>query len=442
MQLVILAGGKGTRLSSLTQGLPKALAPISGKPLLRWQLEWAKREGIERVLLLLGTLSERIVEATASWSDLGLQIESVVEDKPLGTAGALLSAFPFLEDRFVLLYGDVFLDIDLPAMVAAHREKNAGVTLLCHPNDHPQDSDLVETDDRLFVQRISGYPHPEGTLQRNLVNSALSIFNKEILRPWIADISKADLAKVLVPQFLNAGIPVLAYKSREYIKDMGTPARLHHVTEDVANDVPAERNVRHPLPCVFFDRDGVLNEDRAHISKLEDIVLLPGAAEAIRMVNRKGWLAVVITNQPVVARGECSEEQLNLIHAKLEWELGKAGAYLDEIYYCPHHPDSGFAGERAELKFVCKCRKPASGLYLRAASELNIDLTSSWVIGDQTSDLEAARRLDMRSILVTTGFGGKDGKYPAQATFEITDVLSAVSHVIGQSSLHLEPTHS
>jgi D,D-heptose 1,7-bisphosphate phosphatase len=144
-----------------------------------------------------------------------------------------------------------------------------------------------------------------------------------------------------------------------------------------------------------------LNQERGWLSAPENLELMPGAAEGVRAINRSGRLAVVITNQPVVARGECSETGLRQIHNRLEWLLGESHAYLDAIYYCPHHPDSGFPGERADLKIACECRKPATGLLEAATRDLNIDVRRSWMIGDREGDMQAAKNFGIRSVLVS-----------------------------------------
>lgn len=143
-------------------------------------------------------------------------------------------------------------------------------------------------------------------------------------------------------------------------------------------------------PAIFLDRDGTLNFDYGWITSPSKIELLPGAGEAVRAINDAGYLAVLITNQPVIARGECTIAELDQIHEKLKALLAEAGAHLDAIYYCPHHPDLGIAGERPEYKIRCDCRKPAPGLLESASRDLKIDVERSWMIGDSERDLGAA----------------------------------------------------
>ena len=155
--------------------------------------------------------------------------------------------------------------------------------------------------------------------------------------------------------------------------------------------------------AIFLDRDGVINKHLGFLRKSEEFELIPGVAEAIKTVNESGYLAIVVTNQPVIARGECTWEELQQIHDKMETLLGKEGAFLDGIYICPHHKDKGFEGERPEYKFDCSCRKPKPGLLLQAAQDFNIDLSQSYMIGDSSTDIAAGQNAACKeSILIET----------------------------------------
>ena len=137
------------------------------------------------------------------------------------------------------------------------------------------------------------------------------------------------------------------------------------------------------------------------LRKTDEFELLPGVTEAIRNINDSGYLSIVVTNQPVIARGEVSYEQLDEIHNKMETLLGADGVYLDGIYFCPHHPDKGFDGEIPELKYDCECRKPKPGMLLKAARDFNIDLSSSWMIGDGKNDILAGKNAGCKTVLIS-----------------------------------------
>ena len=154
--------------------------------------------------------------------------------------------------------------------------------------------------------------------------------------------------------------------------------------------------------AVFLDRDGTINKYVGFLTKPEDFELVPGVAEAIRMINNSGFLTIVVSNQPVIARGDCSFEELQIIHNKMETLLGNEGAFVDAIYYCPHHPDKGFEGERPDYKFECSCRKPMPGLLLQAAKDWNIDLSQSYMIGDSERDVKAGEAAKCKKSLIIT----------------------------------------
>ena len=155
---------------------------------------------------------------------------------------------------------------------------------------------------------------------------------------------------------------------------------------------------------MFIDRDGTITTLDGFVTRPEQLVLADGAAAAIRMINESGFLAIVITNQPVIARGECTIAGLDEIHRKMETDLGSSGAYIDDIFYCPHHPDKGFTGERPEYKVECDCRKPKPGMIFAAAKKFNIDLSGSYMAGDSKMDALAGLRAGCQPALIRAGW--------------------------------------
>jgi histidinol-phosphate phosphatase family protein len=429
-QVAILAGGKGTRLEASLGGLPKPMAPIAGKPVLEHQIELARAHGFEEVVLFVHHKAEIIQDYFGDGAKWGVRISYVIETEPLGTAGSLLSGLDQLAERFMVFYADTLVHLDLGAMARKHLALGADATLFVHPNDHPQDSDLVEIDDQGWVTAFHPYPHPAGSVHRNLVNAALYVFEKKCLVPWATPVRKLDFGKDVLPGLLREGARIFGYRARGYIKDMGTPERLARVNHDLESGMVAKKGSSAASGVVFLDRDGTINVEVDRVTHPGQFALIPGVPAAVKELNRAAVPVMVITNQPVVARGECTEAELRVIHDTMDTLLGAEGAYINDLYYCPHHPDKGFAGERADLKMECGCRKPGIGLIERAVADWEIDLGRSWYIGDTTTDLRTARNAGVRSILVRTGHQGADGKYPERPDYEFFTLNEAVDFIL------------
>lgn len=431
MKAVIQAGGKGTRISEITGDvIPKPMLEISGYPILYHQMMNLKKNGITDITVIIGHLGNVIKDYFGDGKQFGLNISYVEEDpqKPLGTAGSLYFLKDKLKENFVFLLADVFIDIDFEKMEQYHIANNADVTLLTHPNGHPFDSDLVVEEGG--VVKAFDYKLNDRTTYnyKNLVNAGVMIFSPSIFK-YLTELKKYNYEKDIIVPLINEG-KVVSYKSSEYAKDMGTPERYRRVQEDYNSGICDAKNLANKQKAIFLDRDGTINEYVGFLRKEEDFRLIPGVSEAIKKINNSGYLAIVVTNQPVIARGEVTEEELEEIHKKMETLLGLDGAYIDDIYYCPHHPDKGFEGEIPELKIECDCRKPKTGMLEKAAREHNIDLSSSIMIGDSTLDIKMAENAGMQSILLKTGQKGEDGKYDVSPTLIAEDLNDAINKII------------
>lgn len=428
--VAILAGGMGTRLRERSGDLPKPMVPVLGKPLLHHQIELCRKHGFTDIALLVQHRHQKISEYFRDGSAFGVTLKYSIEDEPRGTAGALRDALPILGERFLVLYGDTFIDVNLRNFWDAHSASGCAGALFLHPNDHPHDSDLVVIDAASAILSILPYPHPPGLEARNLVNAGLYVLDRAGLEDVTPAEGKADIAKHMFPCMLELGRPLHGYVSCEYIKDMGTPERLDKVERDFIAGLPERLSGRQLRSAVFLDRDGTINREVNHLKSPDQMALLPDAANAIRRLNRNGTLAVVITNQAVIARGDLSFEGLGRIHARLESLLGADGAFLDGIYFCPHHPDSGFPGEVVELKRTCTCRKPEPGLIDQACRDLKIGRQDSWMVGDTTSDVEAGRRAGIRTVLLRTGHAGVDARHVVRPDYIAPDLVDAVDWIL------------
>ena len=433
MQAVIMAGGKGTRLATVTKNIPKPMVPIEGKPLLEYQIENLKENGADNIILIVGYLGDVIQDHFSDGSVFGVDISYYVEETPLGTAGALAKIKDRLEDTFFLIFGDLFININYDRFLSFHQEKGALVSLFAHPNSHPYDSDIIITDDE---RRVTGWSYKKDVRTkdyRNLVNAGLYVMQKaavaqieKIQREKGED--KVDLEKELIIPIIPTA-SIYAYHSTEYVKDIGTPDRLEKVTADYVNGVCEQRNLKHKQKCIFLDRDGTINKYVGFLRTADQVELEPRAAEAIRLINESEYLAVVITNQPVIARGECSFEELERIHNRLYTLLGQQGAYLDGLYFCPHHPDKGFDGEVPELKFDCNCRKPKIGMLKKAEADFNADFSNSWFIGDTTMDVQTGKNAGMHTIMLRSGDPKKE-KFDVTPDVMADDLLDAVKMIL------------
>jgi len=433
MRAVIMAGGKGTRLLELTKDeLPKPMFPVNGKPILQWQIECLRRNDITKICLVIGHLGEKIKEFFGDGSEFGVELSYFTEDVPLGTAGALAHIRDFLsDDYFLLVYGDVIFDIDTSRMEAFHTGKRAEATLFVHPNSHPYDSDLVILDSDGLVIGFDSKKNVRSYWYENMVNAGFYILSNEICKD-IPENKKTDLEKEIL--FKNCGVDtnIYGYVSTEYIKDAGTIDRIHRVEADIKSGAVAAKNLSKPQKCIFLDRDGVLNKYVGLLHEPERLTLEDTTVDAVAKINTSQYLAIVITNQPVVARGLCSIEDVDDIHKKLQTLLGQNHVYLDDLFYCPHHPDKGYPEENPDYKIECECRKPKTGMLKDAAAKYRIDLTKSWFIGDTTVDIKTGKNAGVKTILVKTGEAGGDGKFNVTPDHVADNILDAVEYILGE----------
>ena len=419
MKTVIMAGGRGTRISSVASDIPKPMIKIEGKPVLEHELECLRDQGFTDIILTVSHLGNIIMDyfgdgsgvSPATGKPFGLHIEYYFEKEPLGNAGALFKIKDRLDSDFLLLNADAVFDVDFNRFVAFHKRHGGLVTLFTHPNSHPYDSGLIIADKNGAVEQWLAKEDERPEYYRNRVNAGLHVINPTILEHSGIDAGKVgtvgengkpikvDLDRQLLKPLAGTGM-MFCYDSPEYVKDMGTPERYYAVCEDYKAGRVSGKNLKNKQKAVFLDRDGTINKYVGFLRNIDELELLEGVSDAIKKINASGYLAVVVTNQPVIARGEVSFEELELIHNKMETLLGKEGGYLDAIYFCPHHPHKGYEGERPELKFDCDCRKPKPGMLLKAALDFNIDLAQSWMIGDGENDVKAGQNAGCRTALI------------------------------------------
>lgn len=420
MKTVIMAGGRGTRISSIASDIPKPMIKINGVPVLEREIESLREQGFKDIIITVSHLGRVIIDYFGDGSKIspvtgipfGVKIEYYFEDKPLGNAGALFKLRDKLNEDFLLLNADAVFDVDFNRMLDFHIKNNALATLFTHPNSHPYDSGLIIADERGSVVKWLAKEDERPKYYKNCVNAGLHIISPKVLDmsginedligredKSTGKIIKADLDRQLLKPLSGSG-KMFCYNSPEYVKDMGTPDRFYAVEKDFTEGIVSAKNLKNKQKAIFLDRDGTINKYVGFLRNIEDFQLIDGVSEAVKKINTSGYLAIVITNQPVIARGEVTFKELEEIHNKMETLLGLEGAYLDGIYYCPHHPHKGYEGEIPELKFDCECRKPKAGMLLKAAEDFNIDLSQSWMIGDGENDIMAGKNAGCKTALI------------------------------------------
>ena len=404
-----MAGGRGTRIAELFPDIPKPLIPVAGMPILEREIRSLCAQGFKDIILTVGYLADKIIAYFGDGSQFGAKIDYFVEESPLGNAGALFRLREKIGDEpFLLLNADAAFDVDFNRMVAFHQNHGGLVTLFTHPNSHPYDSGLIIADKNGHVEKWLAKEDERPQWYDNRVNAGLHVIDPKVLDISLKSLEinkesgfpqgKVDLDRQILKPLCGSNV-MFCYDSPEYVKDMGTPERFHQVEADYKNGVVQAKNLTNKQKAIFLDRDGTINKYVGFLRNIDDFELIEGVAEAIKLINQSGYLAIVVTNQPVIARGEVTWEELNEIHKKMATLLGKEGAYVDGIYICPHHPDKGFEGERPEYKIDCDCRKPKPGLLFQAARDFNIELSESYMIGDSHRDVEAGENAGVKKSI-------------------------------------------
>ena len=409
MKTILMAGGRGTRIAELFPNIPKPLIPVAGMPILEREIRSLCAQGFKDIILTVGYLADKIIAYFGDGSQFGAKIDYLVEESPLGNAGALFRLREKIGDEpFLLLNADAAFDVDFKRMVAFHQNHGGLVTLFTHPNSHPYDSGLIIADENGHVEKWLAKEDERPQWYDNRVNAGLHVIDSKVLDVSLKSLEinnesgfpqgKVDLDRQILKPLCGSNM-MFCYDSPEYVKDMGTPERFHQVEADYKNGVVQAKNLTNKQKAIFLDRDGTINKYVGFLRNIDDFELIEGVAEAIKLINQSGYLAIVVTNQPVIARGEVTWDELKEIHKKMATLLGKEGAYVDGIYICPHHPDKGFEGERPEYKIDCDCRKPKPGLLLQAARDFNIDLSESYMIGDSHRDVEAGENAGVKKSI-------------------------------------------
>ena len=384
-QALFLVGGRGTRLGALSANTPKPMQEIApGVRFLDLLLENAARMGFSDLVLLAGHLGDKVEEAYQGQRIGEATVRVVRESQPMGTGGALAQAADVLDERFIMLNGDSFFDINLRALTAAPLPEGGGRLALRMVDDTARYGS-VKLDNAKIAAFIEKNPDLTGP---GLINGGIYYLDRAMVGRIEAPSSiESDVFPELVREGRLEGLPF-----EGYFLDIGLPETLAQAQRETA-----AMRVR---PTAFLDRDGVLNEDHGYTHRVDDLVWMPGAREAIRLLNDRGYRVIVVTNQAGVARGFYEEDAIGVFHAGMQAQLAEEGAFVDAFYHCPYHADGKVPAYTVEDH---PDRKPNPGMILRALEDWDVNREKSFLIGDKASDMEAAKRAGLPGHLYTGG---------------------------------------
>jgi D-glycero-D-manno-heptose 1,7-bisphosphate phosphatase len=391
MQAAILIGGKGTRLGNAVAETPKPLLEVCGRPFVEHVMCNLRRFGFTDFLLLAGYRAEVVKERygpDCSFArTLGANIQVVVEPQPLGTAGALQCAAGYLHDEFLLLNGDSIFDfnyLDLCRGSCANEPDNwlARVALL--PVQEADRYGFVELDGAV----ISAFREKPETPQSGLINSGVYWLKSAVLEHIGS--SPCSLEQDVFPRLIEqSGLIGRSY--RGYFIDIGIPQDLERARKELTNKLRR--------PAAFLDRDGTLNYDEGYTHRIDQFRWVEGAKEAIKALNDAGFNVFVVTNQAGIARGYYEPEQVTVLHTWMQEQLAMCGAHIDDIRFCPHHPE----GTVAPLAVACDCRKPGTAMLEDLITQWQPQLEHSFMLGDAEKDAAAGRAVGIAGLQVPTG---------------------------------------
>lgn len=376
-QAVILAGGLGTRLLPITKDIPKPMVEVNGKPFLEYLINQLSGVGIKEVVLLLGYKPDKIKNYFGDGNKFGLKIKYSISDISDDTGTRLVKGSKYLDSYFLLLNCDNYWPFDLSVLIDFYNfHKDPMISTVAYSNKDGFTKNNILVGDDGFVLIYDAARLEKGL---NCVDIGYRIVKKEILN--LAPKENFSFEKFFFPMLAKTK-QLIAYKTDRRYWSIGSLER-----------VPATEKFLVDKKIIFLDRDGVINKKMRqsppdYVKNWKEFEFLPGVLEAFKILKDKGYKVFIITNQPGIARGFMTEEDLIDINNNMMEQVFKNGGHISNIYHCPHGWDDG-----------CECRKPKAGMLFRASVENFIDLTKSIFVGDDDRDMEAAETAGCNFIM-------------------------------------------
>ena len=399
MQVVVLMGGLGTRLEGQTKTCPKPLLKVCERPFFEYQLDLLRMAGFRKFLFCVGYRSEMIEKYFGDGSRFGVEITYSYDGETLlGTGGAVRNALPVLEKNFLLIYGDSFMDINYFEVVVRYLQglqagKKALMTVMRNNNRFDK-SNVVCKDGEILL-----YDKKSGGSDMDYIDYGVSVFSRELFEAYPPG-EAFDLSALQNHLSKQKAIACCEVEQRFY--EIGTPSSLQEFTNYV------QKRWGIPNKAVFLDRDGVINEivwneDIEQLDsplKREQFRLLPGTLEALKTMQKKGYLLFVVTNQPAAAKGKTSYAELCAINHTFIQHMRERGIEIASLEMCPHFEHGNPRTKELYLIQTCDCRKPKTGLIRHITEKYNIDMKNSWMAGDSFTDVVCGRTAGLHTAFI------------------------------------------
>jgi mannose-1-phosphate guanylyltransferase/phosphomannomutase len=416
--VLILCGGRGSR--SANPQLAKSLQLIGSKTLLKKQIEELDPNSSHQIIFIAGwdsnTLIKEIDEVMVSYPECIWNV--VVEDNPIGTNNAVIGVLnQILSENVMILLGDLYVEGDVNKYFDIWTQYQSDVLLIGHPNDHPDDSDLVLYDTfSLNVIKHLSKKRKHLSSEGNMALAGITLLRKKCisrLDESISDVIDAIFA------LKNDDLQINVFPTIDFIKDTGTTDRLEEVRRMQSYERYGSRR------AVFLDFDGTLVVNQEVKISFSPELLDMRVIESLRNISMKDIPIFIVTNQPGIAKGFFTRDDFNKYRESIESYLSKHEVKIHRWFVCPHHPDSGFPGELSDLKQVCGCRKPNTAFAREAAKFYGVDLSRSFMLGDSEVDKQFALNsgIKFEKVTLSSGTIQVDSQFTWEALSRIVELL-------------------
>lgn len=403
MKALLIAEEKVTVKGFSTKTSNPAMLKIGGIPILHHHIELLKKYLITEIFILCDHSKEKILKYFGDGKEFGVQIRYLKNNINSEIFKNTKESRNAHENDLLIFRNGLLINMEIRKLIDFHRKRYSECTLVVQPSNMPLNYDLVELNEENKITRYVAKSHKKELYFQNLTYKGVALLSPDAAKLVFAK-NSANPEGEYVSEIFNK-IDAFGYNTSEYIKEIITKENLRDAEHDYQSGKFARKNFEFKQKAIFLDRDGVINEEIGYISKPQEMKLYDFTPAAIHKVNSSEYLSIAITNQSSIARGFITLDDLKIIHNKMETDLAKEHAFLDSIYFCPHHPDRSLAEIQTEFIADCLCRKPKPGLLLDAAYNFNIDLSSSFVIGDSERDIMAGINAGCKTVGVMTGYG-------------------------------------